>query len=270
MTVPPGSPDFLARYLARAPLALALERVQECRILAAKAFERPILDLGCGDGVFAEVFFPEPVDYGLDPDPAEIARARTANRYLHLLNSGGNSIPLGNASVGTIVCNSVLEHIPDIDPVLKESARILKPGGRLYLTLPTDCFDRNTWASLALELAGLSGAAASFRRFYNRFWHHHHAHDIRGWTAIFARNGLRVADCLPYASRRQCLIDDALVPVALPGLFAKKILGRWSWFPPLRRLAVPLILPVARRLLDPADRPVTDRPGLVFFELTHG
>ena len=270
MTAAPGRPDFLALYVSRAPLALALERVQECRILSAKEFDRPILDLGCGDGVFAEVFFQEPVDYGLDPDPAGIKRARGTNRYLRLFNSGGNSIPLDDSSVGTIVCNSVLEHIPDIDPVLGESARILKPGGRFYLTLPTDHFDRNTWISVALEFAGLSVAAASFRRLYNRFWHHHHAHDIPGWTSIFERNGLRVSDCLPYASRRQCLIDDALIIPALPAFIAKKILGRWSWFPRLRRLAVPLILPIADRLLDPPRQPVTDRPGLVFFELTRG
>ena len=41
-------------YLCEAPLALATERYFECLIFFKKKFQPPILDLGCGEGIFAK------------------------------------------------------------------------------------------------------------------------------------------------------------------------------------------------------------------------
>jgi len=259
--------DYLARYAERAPLGLALERVQECRILSEKKFAGPILDLGCGDGVFAEVFFRDQVDYGLDPNPKEIDRARATGKYRTLFNCEGSRIPLDDSSVGTIISNSVLEHIPDIGPVLREARRVLRPEGTMFLTLPTDQFDRNSWVSLMLESLGLSGLAAKYRNFFNRFWVHHNIHDLAGWSEVFVENGFSIAESRLYCSRRQCLIDEALVPFALPGFFARKFLGRWFWSPALRRMMMFFVLRLAR-FLDRSKEEREDKlSGLIFFEL---
>jgi 2-polyprenyl-3-methyl-5-hydroxy-6-metoxy-1,4-benzoquinol methylase len=61
--------DYLVEYLAHAPVALGLLRAIECRTLAALEFEHPILDVGCGDGLFGQVFFRDGVDVGWTTQP---------------------------------------------------------------------------------------------------------------------------------------------------------------------------------------------------------
>src|SRR5947199_7803650 len=55
---------------------------------------------------------------------------------------------LEDESIGTVVRNSVLEHLPRIQAVLETIARVLRPGGRLIFTVPRDVFSR--WLALPL------------------------------------------------------------------------------------------------------------------------
>jgi len=45
-------------------------------------------------------------------------------------------IPVADGSFDVILCTEVIEHVPEPVAVVKEFARILKPGGRLILTAP--------------------------------------------------------------------------------------------------------------------------------------
>jgi SAM-dependent methyltransferase len=45
-------------------------------------------------------------------------------------------IPLENQSLDAIVCTEVIEHVTDPMAVLKEFSRLLKPGGKLFLSAP--------------------------------------------------------------------------------------------------------------------------------------
>lgn len=45
-------------------------------------------------------------------------------------------IPVPDDSFDVILCTEVFEHVPDPMAALKELARILKPGGRMFLTAP--------------------------------------------------------------------------------------------------------------------------------------
>jgi SAM-dependent methyltransferase len=40
--------------------------------------------------------------------------------------------------VDVALCNHVLEHVPDDDAVLREAARVLRPGGRMVIGLPLE------------------------------------------------------------------------------------------------------------------------------------
>lgn len=46
------------------------------------------------------------------------------------------SIPVHDSSFDVVLCTEVFEHIPEPIKALQEFARILKPGGKLILTLP--------------------------------------------------------------------------------------------------------------------------------------
>jgi len=50
----------------------------------------------------------------------------------------GAALPIKNEEIDAVYCISVLEHVPSPDTVLKELARILKPGGMLILTIDLD------------------------------------------------------------------------------------------------------------------------------------
>ncbi|OYW76967.1 MAG: hypothetical protein B7Z37_06520, partial [Verrucomicrobia bacterium 12-59-8] len=128
-------------YLASVPAALAIERLVECHILKTKDFIRPVLDIGCGDGLFAEVLFADQIDEGLDYDAAETARADASGKYIHLTTDSATHMPFPEASFATVFSNSVLEHIPGIEQVMSEAFRVLKPGGVFHFTVPSPFFE---------------------------------------------------------------------------------------------------------------------------------
>lgn len=49
------------------------------------------------------------------------------------------SIPCPSSSFDAILCTEVLEHVPYPSDALKELSRLLKPGGKLILTVPSNC-----------------------------------------------------------------------------------------------------------------------------------
>jgi SAM-dependent methyltransferase len=52
-------------------------------------------------------------------------------------------MPFDDASYDVVICNHVLEHVPDDEKAMKEILRILKPGGFSILQVPAD-FNRDT------------------------------------------------------------------------------------------------------------------------------
>ena len=129
------STQLILDYVAKAPIALALERSVESTLFSNIKFVEPVLDIGCGDGIFAALTFKNPITYGLDPNKRELICAKNSNAYENLICAYGNEIPLKDNLVGTVFSNSVLEHIKDLGPVFEEIYRVLKPGGLFVLIL---------------------------------------------------------------------------------------------------------------------------------------
>lgn len=254
--------DFLEAYAAHAPLALAFERVLECRILSIQLFNHPILDIGCGEGLFAKILFADKIDTGIDPNSRELERARELDTYAELIECHGNAIPKPDGCYRTVISNSVIEHIPDFQSVLREAHRLLAPGGRLYLTVPSDKFDQYTWTSQTLSLVGLTALQRRFRNFYNRFWAHYHFYTPEQWAKMIEACGFQVIDLHSYGPKRACLMNDFLVLFSLPELVTKRLFNRWTLFPRLRRVLLAPVLAIVKSILSGAER--CDKGGLVF------
>jgi len=247
-------------------MALAVERSWECNILAEQKFTAPVLDIGCGDGLFAYILFNGTIDTGIDSNPRELKRAKSLKTYHELINCYANKIPKDDGSYKTIYSNSVLEHIPNLKSVLSEAYRLLASGGNFYVTVPTEKFDRFTIPYQLLSFLHLSAAAQNYRRFFNKFWKHYNHYEIEKWKAIFKQAGFKVITSREYGSKILCLIDDFLMPFAFVSLIIKRIFNKWILFRPLRRFYIfPFYLVLRafiRRYKNEGDK------GLVFFALS--
>src|SRR5690349_2533931 len=105
--------NYLQHYLSLTPTALAIVRANECCQLAPILMERPILDLGSGDGIFAKIFFSQPVDVGIDISVEETCRAVHQKIYNELFVADAHQMPFSSNRFATVFSNSVLEHIPN-------------------------------------------------------------------------------------------------------------------------------------------------------------
>ncbi len=258
--------EILKSYIVDAPLALAFERTIESRIYAQLDLVRPILDLGCGEGLFAKVVFSEKIDTGIDPNPKELEEAKRLGGYKELIQCRGDAIPKPDGSYQTIISNSVLEHIPDLEPVLKEAFRLLAPGGRFYFTVPSNYFDHYTWIHQALAGLGLNGLAERYRIFFNRFWQHYHFYTLEKWQELGRKAGFEVVESFTYNSKFLCLLNSFLSPFAFPLLFVKKLTNHWILFPRLRKVMTYPFYLLGNVLLKNGER--SKDGGLVFIALS--
>jgi 2-polyprenyl-6-hydroxyphenyl methylase/3-demethylubiquinone-9 3-methyltransferase len=95
------------------------------------------LDIGCGGGFMAEEFARLGCRVvGVDPSPVSIRTARqhaeSSALKIGYAVATGEQLPLDRESFDLAYCCDVLEHVSNLDLVIKETARVLKPGG-LYL-----------------------------------------------------------------------------------------------------------------------------------------
>ena len=116
-----------------------------------------VLDLGCGGGFMSEALARRGANViGVDPVEAAVAAARAhagaEGLAIDYRGGAGEAIPVADRSVDCVVCVDVLEHVADIDCVLDEITRVLKPGG-LFLF---DTINRTMLAAFVIVHVGES------------------------------------------------------------------------------------------------------------------
>lgn len=90
-----------------------------------------VLDAGAGEGRFQQ-YFAHTRYVGVD-----VAIGSTDWDYSNLdVIADLMNLPFPFSTFDAVVCTQVLEHVPEPSRVLREIARVLKPGGRLYLSAP--------------------------------------------------------------------------------------------------------------------------------------
>lgn len=99
-----------------------------------------ILDAGCGNGWLASLYGDRHTVVGIDLADANLRRIRQNGIHAVKYNLDG-PLPFADAVFDTVVCSEILEHIFCPDKLLGEILRVLKPGGRVILTVPNlHCF----------------------------------------------------------------------------------------------------------------------------------
>ena len=96
-----------------------------------------ILELGFGSGLNLAYYDRERVGHlwALDPSPEMWAlaqeRVRAAPFPVEFLNASADRIPLPDGAADSVLVTYALCTIPELQPSLREAARVLKPGGEL-------------------------------------------------------------------------------------------------------------------------------------------
>ncbi len=101
---------------------------------------KQVLDVGCGGGILSEAL----AAAGADTTGIDMAESSLQVARLHLLESGHQvTYRLASAEAlasetteeyDIITCMELLEHVPDPLSVIQSCARLLRPGGHLFLS----------------------------------------------------------------------------------------------------------------------------------------
>ena len=190
--------NFLRMYPAQ-PATAIWRAVEIGALLRLGVPDGRGLDLGCGDGKLTRVV----LDWtgprhlvGVDPDPFETEAACKTGLYEAVHTAPGDAIPELDGSFDFVISNSVLEHIPELEPVLREVARLLRPGGVFLFTVPGPGFHANLrgsllpWSSRSRYLADLD----------KRLLHLRYPTGEQ-WQMLCSAAKLRLEGCPGYLSR---------------------------------------------------------------------
>lgn len=131
------------------------------------------LDIGCGEQAISRQLTSVTEYIGLD-------YYYTAHNWYGtrpLIFGDAQSLPIADNSFDTILLLDVLEHLPSPELAIKETLRVLKPGGTLILQVPflyplhDEPLDFHRWSKYGIErLAQRYGFAISDHKAYGRLF----------------------------------------------------------------------------------------------------
>ena len=249
--------DDFRRYFPHTPTALCIKECARLSAIRRYTCPGPILDVGCGDGLFARIAFDEAEVWGIDIDAAEGRWAAASQAYAQIVLGDVTRASLPQSFFNTCVANCSLEHVPRIDLALKNIFNSLRPGGTAYLFVPAaDWASHLTSARVARDV-GLPALAKLIQGAIDRQFRHHHLYDADGWRRVVAGSGLRVVDVEPVLSTATTVAFEAFLLPSLAGLLNKKLTTRWTNFPPARRLFAEPVYHAVKAIMARADQAAT-------------
>jgi len=232
-------------YATAEPLAHALYRTAEARQMHRVPLFRPVLDLGCGSGEFAQLALGENVDVGIDVSWRRLSRCRRRAAHLHLCLGNACRLPFAEEQFQTVLTVSVFEHLHQPQQALAEIFRVLKPGGHLVGTATLRDMHEQLFYPQLLHRLGLSRLGRWYIRLHNRLFAHRCLLSQLQWDEMFAASGLELLVRRKIVVPRLTRCWDMLLPFALPYRF----LPRWAYSlicrpPGVRALVRKMLLPL--------------------------
>ena len=211
--------DFLFRHLRDLPYFRALLRAVESTYYQELPLPSPIYDVGCGDGHFASLTFDQKLDVGLDPWHGPIHEAKRYGAYRGLVQADAARAPFPAFHFASALSNSVLEHIPHVDLVLEETARVLKSGAHFYFCVP------NPRYLSELSLSRVFGRW--YAEWFRRISRVQHADDPLVWENRLEPAGFTLERWWHYFPPAAMRVLEWGHYFGLPSVLARLLTGRW-------------------------------------------
>jgi SAM-dependent methyltransferase len=245
--------DYLWPQISSLPYFRGLLRAVEARFYEGIDLPAPTLDLGCGDGHFASLAFGHPLDVGIDPWWRPLVEAKQRNAYSGLAQTDGAWMPFPEGHFASAVSNSVLEHIPHIDDVLAETARVLRVDAPFIFCVPNHNFLPNLSLGRGLDKIGLRQLGDSYRHFFNKISRHRHCDPPEVWQQRLEKTGFQIVRWWHYFSPAALSVLEWGHYFGLPSWVSKALTGRWILSPTHWNLGLTLRL-VKRFYAEPAEQ----------------
>ena len=218
--------NYLREYLNNRPLFISIIRHREAELFEQHIpFKEPVLDLGCGDGFFAQLIYSKnkKIDVGLDMYIPDLYLARKRGVYKKVVSYGGKKIPFKDNHFSSVFSNCVLEHIPDIYLSISEIGRVLKPGGIFATTVMTAKWEEYLFGNKILGDA--------YKKWMREKQVHPSLLSRKEWQKVFKNNGFKIVEEIGYMDKRSSQWMDVLHYFSVDSLISKKLFNKWIVFP---------------------------------------
>lgn len=103
----------------------------ESRKILTELRDATVLDIGSGNSDYKDLIHSSNCFYTLDYPGTNVRYLFTPQLY-----GDARHLPIADASLDVVLLFEVLEHVLDINQVMVELKRVLKSGGKLYISVP--------------------------------------------------------------------------------------------------------------------------------------
>ncbi|OGM08237.1 hypothetical protein A2159_01595, partial [Candidatus Woesebacteria bacterium RBG_13_34_9] len=201
-------------------------RAFEANELSKIDLKRPILDLGCGYGEFAGVFYDASVEVGVDLSGRDLQIAAQNKKYSELVLADARRLPFPDSSFNSILSVSVIEHIKNTRKILSEVNRVLTSGGKFVFTTPDKDFTSFLFYPLLFQSLKLNFLAEYYKKAVNNIFKHDSLYTEPQWRKMLKGTGFEVERIEKIIPRKAVMLWDFLLVFALPSQILKLIFGK--------------------------------------------
>ena len=96
-----------------------------------------VIDIGSGNGKLQNMVRKYRKDVSFYSIDKQDYSANYANKIFAVVDVEKEVIPIGDSTADAVFCSHVIEHMQNLENVLKEMKRVLKPGGMMYIETPS-------------------------------------------------------------------------------------------------------------------------------------
>ena len=158
----------------------------------------PVLDIGCGDGRFFRLVFPDCQDVvGVELEQGTARNALDSGVYRDVHVMAADALPATAERFGSAFANCSLEHMDNLHDVLSGIHASLQPGAPFLCSVVTDHFTKWSPLPIVLEAAGAPALAREVQSGHEAYHHLANPLSREEWCSAFEHAGFIVEQHIP-------------------------------------------------------------------------